>query len=497
KNEQDSDKATAPTGGLFARLKSGLSKTSNTLTAGLVGRKKIDDELLEDLETQLLMADVGVDATDRIIRQLTARVKRNELADGDALYHALAELMTDSLSRSDVPLIIPESDDPFVILVVGINGAGKTTSIGKLAKHLQTAGYSVMLAAGDTFRAAAVEQLQTWGERNHVPVISQGSGADSASVIFDALQSAKARNIDVLIADTAGRLHTQDHLMSELQKVKRVMGKLDANAPHETLLVVDGGTGQNALKQAEAFHASMNLTGLAVTKLDGTAKARYARRMITLKHLGKSYAGGHDALLDINLHIGRGELTFLTGHSGAGKSSLLRMLALIDRPTRGSMKVNGHEISRLPNSAIPAYRRSLGIIFQDHRLLSDRTIFDNIALPLQISGQPQELIQRRVRASLDKVGLLSKENEFPAALSSGQQQRIGIARAIINKPAILLADEPTGNLDPDLSREIMNLFVQFNQVGVTVLIASHDHHLIESFDHRIIELSNGQIVGEH
>lgn len=258
--------------GLFSRLKSGLSKTSNTLTAGLVGRKQIDDELLEDLETQLLMADVGVEATDRIIQQLTARVKRNELADAEALYHALAELMTESLSRSDAPLLIPESESPFVILVVGINGAGKTTSIGKLAKHLQTAGYSVMLAAGDTFRAAAVEQLQTWGERNDVTVISQGTGADSASVIYDALASAKARGIDVLIADTAGRLHTQDHLMAELQKVKRVIGKLDETAPHETLLVVDGGTGQNALKQAEAFHSAMQLTGLAVTKLDGTAK---------------------------------------------------------------------------------------------------------------------------------------------------------------------------------------------------------------------------------
>lgn len=218
--------------------------------------------------------------------------------------------------------------------------------------------------------------------------------------------------------------------------------------------------------------------------------------MISLNHLGKTYAGGHDALLDINLHIEKGELTFLTGHSGAGKSSLLRLLALIDRPTRGSMKVNGHEISHLPSHAIPAYRRSLGIIFQDHRLLADRTIFENIALPLRISGHPHDVIQRRVRAALDKVGLLKKEKAYPTALSSGQQQRIGIARAIVNKPAILLADEPTGNLDPDLSREIMDLFVQFNQVGVTVLIASHDHHLIETYHHRIIELENGQWAGE-
>lgn len=219
--------------------------------------------------------------------------------------------------------------------------------------------------------------------------------------------------------------------------------------------------------------------------------------MISLKHLGKTYAGGHDALLDINLDIERGELAFLTGHSGAGKSSLLRLLALIDRPTRGSLKVNGHEISRLPSRQVPAYRRSLGIIFQDHRLLPEQSIFENIALPLRISGHPREVIQRRVRAALDKVGLLNKENEFPPALSSGQQQRIGIARAIVNKPSILLADEPTGNLDPDLSREIMDLFVQFNQVGVTVLIASHDHHLIESYHHRIIELENGQLLREH
>lgn len=218
--------------------------------------------------------------------------------------------------------------------------------------------------------------------------------------------------------------------------------------------------------------------------------------MITLKHLGKTYAGGYDALLDINLHIEKGQMAFLTGHSGAGKSSLLRLLALIDRPTRGSIKVNGHEISRLANHAVPAYRRSLGIIFQDHRLLPDQTIFENIALPLYISGHPHDLVKRRVRASLDKVGLLSKEKNLPDALSSGQQQRIGIARAIINKPTILLADEPTGNLDPDLSREIMNLFAQFNQVGVTVLIASHDHYLIETFDHRVIELSQGQLVGD-
>ncbi len=217
--------------------------------------------------------------------------------------------------------------------------------------------------------------------------------------------------------------------------------------------------------------------------------------MITLKHLSKTYPGGHDALLDINLHIPRGELAFLTGHSGAGKSTLLRLLALIDRPSRGSLKVNGHEISKIPNRQIPAYRRNLGVIFQDHRLLDDRTVYENIALPLRIIGLAEDVVARRVRAALDKVGLLNKEKNYPHELSSGQQQRIGIARAIINKPSILLADEPTGNLDPELSREIMQLFMDFNAVGVTVLIASHDHRLIESFDHRIISLHHGMVAG--
>ncbi|MGV6857991.1 MAG: cell division ATP-binding protein FtsE [bacterium] len=217
--------------------------------------------------------------------------------------------------------------------------------------------------------------------------------------------------------------------------------------------------------------------------------------MITLKHLNKSYPGGHDALLDVNLHIEHGELAFLTGHSGAGKSTLLRLLALIDRPTRGSLKVNGHEISRIPNRKVPAYRQNLGVIFQDHRLLADRPVYENIALPLRITGHAEDLIARRVRAALEKVGLLSKEKAYPHELSSGQQQRIGIARAIINKPSILLADEPTGNLDPDLSREIMQLFMDFNHVGVTVLIASHDHRLIKSFNHRIISLDQGRVSG--
>ncbi len=261
--------------GFFGRLKSGLAKTGSTLTSGmgsLLGKKSIDDELFEELENRLLMADVGMEATTRIIDALTERVKRKQLDDAEHLYQALGEIMVEILEPVSQPLQVEVANKPFVILVVGINGAGKTTSIGKLAHHFQNEGRSVMLAAGDTFRAAAVEQLQVWGERNNVPVISQGTGADSASVIFDALQSAQARGVDVLIADTAGRLHTQDNLMEELKKIKRVMGKLDEHAPHETLLVVDGGTGQNALRQAEAFNEAIGLTGLAITKLDGTAK---------------------------------------------------------------------------------------------------------------------------------------------------------------------------------------------------------------------------------
>lgn len=257
---------------LDAKLGRTRSRFRDNLLDFLVGRKPIDDDLLEELESQLLMADVGVDATSRIMKALHTRINRSEVGDSDALRAALRDELVSLLAPVEQPLEIPERSEPFVILVVGVNGAGKTTTIGKLARQLGEGGKKVMLAAGDTFRAAAVEQLQGWGERNAVPVIAQGSGADSASVIFDALQSARARGVDVLIADTAGRLHTQSNLMDELQKVKRVLGKLDADAPHETLLVLDGGTGQNALSQAEQFDAALTLTGLAVTKLDGTAK---------------------------------------------------------------------------------------------------------------------------------------------------------------------------------------------------------------------------------
>lgn len=262
--------------GFFARIKQGLSRTSSHFAEGLgnlfLGRKVIDEDLFEELETQLLQADVGIDATTEIIDNLTSRVARKQLTDANALYAALREQLALLLRPVEQPLVINPQNKPHVILVVGVNGVGKTTTIGKLAKRLQNQGKKVMLAAGDTFRAAAVEQLQIWGERNNVPVVAQHSGADSASVIYDALQAAKARNMDVIIADTAGRLHNKNHLMDELAKVKRVMAKLDVSAPHEVLLVLDAGTGQNAVNQAEQFRDAAGVTGLVLTKLDGTAK---------------------------------------------------------------------------------------------------------------------------------------------------------------------------------------------------------------------------------
>ncbi len=260
----------------FARLKDGLKRTSSNVGEGLgnlfLGRKEIDDALLEELETQLLLADVGIDATQLIIGNLTRRVSRKELADAAALYRALQEELKALLLPCNVPLAISPAQKPYVILMVGVNGVGKTTTIGKLAKRFQDEGRSVLLAAGDTFRAAAVEQLQVWGERNNVPVIAQHTGADSASVLFDALQAAQSRGTDILIADTAGRLHNKDHLMEELKKVVRVMKKLDPSAPHEVMLVLDAGTGQNALAQAKHFQQAVGVSGIALTKLDGTAK---------------------------------------------------------------------------------------------------------------------------------------------------------------------------------------------------------------------------------
>lgn len=262
--------------GLFSRLRDGLSKTRHGLADGITGllrgRPRLDEDFLEELETQLLISDVGVEATGTIMRDLGDRIRRHKLDEPDALLSALQEDLRTVLAPCVAPIDIPRRDTPFVILMVGINGAGKTTTIGKLASRFQAEGRTVMLAAGDTFRAAAVEQLEVWGQRNDIPVISQQPGADPASVVFDALQSAQARGIDILIADTAGRLHTQANLMDELSKIKRVMGKLDADAPHEVMLVIDAGTGQNALSQARQFHDAVGLTGITLTKLDGTAK---------------------------------------------------------------------------------------------------------------------------------------------------------------------------------------------------------------------------------
>lgn len=265
-----------PARNLFDRMKAGLAKTRTVLATGivnvLVGRKEIDDEIFEDIETQLLLADVGVDATRLIIDNLTGRVSRKELIDADALYEALKEELAALLRKVEAPLDLAALKKPAVILVVGVNGVGKTTTIGKLAKRHIAEGRQVLLAAGDTFRAAAVEQLQVWGERNGVTVIAQHTGADSASVCFDALAAAQSRGADLLIADTAGRLHNKSNLMDELSKVKRVMAKLDPTAPHEVLLVIDAGTGQNALNQVRDFRQAAGVTGLVVTKLDGTAK---------------------------------------------------------------------------------------------------------------------------------------------------------------------------------------------------------------------------------
>lgn len=256
------------------RLRHGLKKTRHALTdrlgSLLLGKKIIDAKLFEEIESILLLSDVGIDATSRIINQLTQQVARKELSNPEVLIATLKELLQQLLVPQAQPIQI--NSKPFIILVVGVNGTGKTTSIAKMSHYYQQTGMKVMLAAGDTFRAAAIDQLQTWGERNNMPVIAQHPGADSASVIYDAVQAAKARDIDILIADTAGRLHTQENLMSELQKIKRIMGKLDPKAPHEVLLVLDAGTGQNALQQAQQFHESIGLTGLVITKLDGTAK---------------------------------------------------------------------------------------------------------------------------------------------------------------------------------------------------------------------------------
>ncbi len=276
KDETDSSDSVAATTSVFSRLKTGLRRTRSHFASGVVtlflGRKKIDDDLLEELEAHLLSADVGVTVTDAILKAMIQQVQRKQLSEPNALLEHLQDYLYEQLQSCSEPLVFDGATSPQVILVVGVNGSGKTTTIGKLAKYVQQQGHSVLLAAGDTFRAAAVEQLKVWGERNNVPVVAQGTGADSAAVIYDAIVSAKAKGIDVVIADTAGRLHTQSHLMDELKKVVRVIKKVDETAPHEVLLVLDAGIGQNAVIQAEEFSKAVGVSGVALTKLDGTAK---------------------------------------------------------------------------------------------------------------------------------------------------------------------------------------------------------------------------------
>ena len=282
---------------LKERLFKSKKKLGDGLSSLVIGKKKIDEDLLEELEMLLIGSDIGIQTTDKVIEVVRKKASRKELKDEDSLYQLIKEELESLLIKEN--LLQPSSNNPFVILVVGINGAGKTTTIGKLAKLFQGEGKSVMLAAGDTFRAAAVEQLQVWGERNDIPVIAQKTGADAASVVYDAYQSAIAKDIDILIADTAGRLHTQDNLMQELEKIKRVLKKHNEDAPHETLLVIDGGSGQNAIQQANEFHKSINLSGLAVTKLDGTAKGGVLFSISDSLKLPIRYIGVGEAIEDL------------------------------------------------------------------------------------------------------------------------------------------------------------------------------------------------------
>jgi fused signal recognition particle receptor len=291
--------------GMFSSLRERLAKTRSNLSSGLanilLGKKRIDNDLLEQLEDQLLLADIGLPTTQKITSTLTESLNRKQLNNGETVLSVLKQVMSDVLQPSAIPLNIDTQHKPYVILMVGINGAGKTTTVGKLAQKLKSEGHRVMLSAGDTFRAAAVEQLQTWGDRLDIPVIQQGQGADSASVIFDALQSAQARNIDVLIADTAGRLHTQSNLMEELKKIKRVLSKLDPTAPHETMLVLDAGTGQNAMVQAAQFKESVGVTGITLTKLDGTAKGGMIFSVAEQLKLPIRFIGVGEAVEDLRI----------------------------------------------------------------------------------------------------------------------------------------------------------------------------------------------------
>lgn len=301
--QQETEESGRKRGSWFSRMKSGLTKSRKNLAEGvaniLIGGKEIDDELLEEVEDQLLVADIGVEATDKIIKSLTEQTARGDLIYSHSLYKALQKELVEILEPKVEPLIIDTTKKPFVILVVGVNGVGKTTTIGKLAKRLQAEGKSVMLAAGDTFRAAATEQLQVWGERNNIPIVAQGHGADSASVVFDAMQSAKAKNIDVLIADTAGRLQNKTHLMAELEKVVRIMRKSDPTAPHEGMIVLDAGTGQNAISQVKLFNDVVPLTGITITKLDGTAKGGVVFNIANTTDIPIRYIGVGESIDDL------------------------------------------------------------------------------------------------------------------------------------------------------------------------------------------------------
>lgn len=289
--------------GLLGALSQGLRRTRDHFTSKVtnlfLGEKIVDAALLDEIETQLLAADISLPATRQILNEMTQRVKHKELTNSAALLTALQQALINLLAPYQTPWTIPQQNKPYVIMMVGVNGAGKTTTIGKLAKRLQAEGKSVLLAAGDTFRAAAIEQLKIWGERNHIPVITQHSGADSASVIYDALSSATARNIDILIADTAGRLHTQTNLMEELKKIKRVLAKINPEAPHETILVLDAGIGQNALKQAQQFNKAIQLNSMIITKLDGTAKGGMVFSLSEQLHLPIRFIGVGESIEDL------------------------------------------------------------------------------------------------------------------------------------------------------------------------------------------------------